>query len=194
MAWRDWIARDVFIPGIKRYLGYNALITFLAVLLIGIERGDVLGYYGTFFLMFGAMSVGFGRVLGTISGLMFDPGVGFWEDFTRFPFQMRDIFSNGIFTYEHFSNGLILIGIAYIIGFALTVLAAIHVGRKAYNTKVAFGTWFLISTLGAVFGFLARMFIYIELYWIDFMWFGLAILVNGMVFGAIAALTTKRRM
>ena len=139
------------------------------------------------------MSVGFGMVLGTISGLFFDPGV-YYSEFSRYPFQMRDVISNGLFAYEQFNTGLILIGIAYIVGFAMTVLAAIHVGRKAYNTKVAFGTWFLISALGAIFGFLARIFIYINLVWEDFMWFGLAILVNGVVFGAIAALTAKRRM
>jgi len=191
MAWRDWIARDVFIPGIKRYIGYNALMTFIAVLLIGIERGEVGGNYGTFFLMFGAMSVGFGMVLGTISGLFWDATV-YYSEFSRYPFQMRDVVSNGWFAFDQFNTGMILIGTAYIVGFALTVLAAIHVGRKAYNAKVAFGTWFLISTLGATFGFLARMFIYIELYVEDFMWFGLAIIGNGLVYGVIAAIAVRK--
>ena len=189
MGIRDWVDQEIFIKGIKAYIGFNALMTLIAILLIGIERGDVGGNYGAFFLLFGAMLVGIGMVFGMISGLFFDFTL---TEYSKYPFQMRDVVSNGLFTYEQFSTGVYLIGIAYVIGIALTVLAAMYVGRKAYNAKIAFGTWFIISTLGAIFGLIGRSFGFITLYVEDFMWFGLAIVVNGLVFGAIAAIAVRK--
>jgi hypothetical protein len=183
MGLRDWLERDLFIKGMKAYIGLNALLTFIALLLIGIQKGNVGGNYGAYFLLFGAILVGIGMVFGTISGLFFE-----WS---RYPFQFQNVVSNGLLAYEQFVVGAVWVGIAYIIGIIMTGLAAIYVGRKTWSPKHAFGTWFLISTLGAVFALIGRAFGFLELYVQDFLWLGLAILVNGIVFGAVAAIASK---
>ena len=193
MDTRDWFDRELFIRGMKAYIGFSALITFMALLMVGIQNSIRLndwGYLGGNFVTYGAFLFSFLGVpilLGTLTGIFWDASVSNWN--FHF-FQMNGILRNGLITYSNFVFNQIFLGIAMISGFIFTMLAAVYVGYKAEDAKLAFGTWFWICALGTGTALLARM-LTMNMYLYDFPLAGLAIITNGLFYGGIAALVGR---
>ena len=186
-----WVDRDVFISGFKVYVGFNILITLIGLLCMGINYGDVGGIYIAWALMFAAPLAALSILGATITGFIWDPSISPIE---IFPFQANNVISHGITAYQNIQSGVIIISIAYIAGIVLTLCAALWVGhvatREMRGKKGAFGTWFIISMIGALIGFGSRIFVS-DWYLTDLILFGSAIALNGLIFGVIAALKAK---
>ncbi|MHA1785982.1 MAG: hypothetical protein ACTSVY_06240 [Candidatus Helarchaeota archaeon] len=167
-----------FGAGIAIYIGFNVLITFLSVILMGLQIGDIATTFQAFLSNLQSDPVSI--ILMMLAGYIY-PSMAIQM------MPMGTVIATGI---PYFYTLSIFSGLVFVLVIVFNIVAAVIIGYLSHNPTSGFGAWFLVSTIGAIVGLIGYTYMFGSLFLSMLMIFlptaVTAIVVNGLAYGAIA--------